>query len=125
MIGGTDIIIPVKDCESALETAVLTIARAWKSAFVEDAETGAAISKSRDPGLLGRQEILVYRNAAAQKSWKELGADESLDGTMIHLIARDGELTIAVDDIPSPAIRSLVDAIQKALHASPVRSAAG
>jgi len=116
MIGGTDIIMPVRDAETALDLAIRATLRLWKLPVFEDADTGEMFTDYRDLVLGGRQEILVYRDPAAQAAWKELGADESLDGTMIHLIARDGELTIAVDDVPNPSICAFIHAVRGGLR---------
>ena len=115
MIGGTDIIIPVNDAEAAMDVALRAILALWGRPLFEDADTGETFSEYRRRDLAGRREVFVYRDAAARTGWGELGADPSLDGTMIHLIAAGGELTIAVDDVPNPSIRSYIDAVRDAL----------
>jgi hypothetical protein len=115
MIGGTDIIIPVTDAEAAMDVALRAAVELWDRPVFEDADTGETFAEYRRRDLAGRREVLVYRDAAARAGWDQLGADPSLDGTMIHLIADDAKLTIAVDDVPNPSIRSYVDAVRNAL----------
>jgi hypothetical protein len=115
MIGGTDIIIPVKDAEAAMDVALRATVTLWGRPVFEDADTGETFAEYRRRDLAGRREVLVFRDDAARVGWDELGADPSLDGTMIHLIADNGELTIAVDDVPNPSISSYIDAVRDAL----------
>lgn len=116
MIGGTDIIIPVRDAQTALEVAIRAILWLWDLPVFENADTGETLTDYRKLVRSGVHEILVYRDATAQAGWKELGADPSLDGTMIHLIGVGRELTMAVDDVPSPSIRSFVATVRNALR---------
>src|SRR5206468_5157605 len=103
------------DAEAAMDLALRAALKLWGRPVFEDADTGETFAEYRRRDLAGRREVLVYRDAAARAGWDELGADPSLDGTLIHLIAGDGELTIAVDDVPNPSIRSYVDAVRDAL----------
>jgi hypothetical protein len=116
MIGGSDIILRVRDAETAMDLAIRVTVRLWGRPIFEDADSGETFDEYQKLVLTGRREILIYRDSAAQAGWKALGADESLDGTMIHLIAAAGELTIAVDDVPNPSIRSFVAAVRNALQ---------
>jgi len=116
MIGGTDIIIVVRDSESAIDLALRATRRLWPTAVYENADTGEAFAAYRPIVLSSHCEILVYRDEAARNAWDELGADESLDGTMIHLIARECELTIAVDDVPNSTISAYIETVRKGLR---------
>jgi hypothetical protein len=115
MIGGSDIIIPVKDARMAMDMAICAAARMWNHPVFEDADTGHTFQDLWQVIVAPPPELLIYRDAAAQEAWKRLGADDSLNGTMIHLIARDGELTIAVDDVPGPKIRSYIESVRTGL----------
>jgi hypothetical protein len=99
-----------------MDLAIRTTLQLWDRPVFEDANTGQTFADYRRLVLAGRQEMLVYRDAASQAQWKSCGADPALEGTMIYLIARDGQLTIAVDDIPNPSIRSYVEAVRSGLR---------
>jgi hypothetical protein len=116
MIGGTDIILKARDEQSAIDVAMRVIRLLWKNAVFEDADTGETFISYYEMELHGCPEILVYRDAPAQRRWKEIGPDPGVDGTMIHLIGRRGELTIGLDDVPSHEMRALVDSITHSLR---------
>jgi hypothetical protein len=113
MIGGSDVIFEARNEQAAMDMAMRVLALAWSSAVFEDADTGQTFKSYRDVDLNGREEILVYRDAAAQEKWREEGP---VDGTMVHLIGRRGELTLGLDDVPDQQITSIVDVIRKSLR---------
>lgn len=119
MIGGTDIILNARNVQAAMDMAIRVIRLAWDQAVFEDADTGQTFRSYSEIDLRARPEILVYRDQKAQSDWKEIGPDPSVEGTMIHLIGRRGELTIGLDDEPTPAILSIVDVIRRSLRAQP------
>jgi hypothetical protein len=84
---------------------------------LEDAETGENLPRDADISLTGRSEILVFRDPQSARLWDELGAEPSLDGTLIHFIFSAGELTICIDSDPSPEIQSFVESMRRALGA--------
>ena len=116
MIGGTDIILKTRHERVAMDLAVRAIRLAWEHAVFEDADTGETFNNYANLPLRGREELFIYRDADAQAIWKEVGPDPSVDGTMIFLIARRGELTIGLDDEPSPSTLSIVDVIRQSLR---------
>jgi hypothetical protein len=115
MIGGKDIVIPTSAGAAALDLAVRAISRRWPSAVFEDAETGEVFATYRSLGLGPVREILAYRDNEAAAQWRELGADETLTGTMIHLLVSQDSLTLVVDVNPPAELQSLVTAIQEGL----------
>lgn len=116
MIGGTDIIIPVRDEFDALDLALRAVDRLWDDVVLEDAETGEVFPSFWGINLFGRREILAFRDAEAARQWDEIGPDPSLDGTLVHFLLSPGELTVAVDDVPPPQIQSFVNSLRAALR---------
>ena len=116
MISGTDLVIPVRDELDALDLALRAVVRLWDDVVLEDAETGEVFSSYRGINLFGRHEILAFRDLEAARLWDDIGPDSSLDGTLIHFLASPGELTVAVDDVPPPQIRSFVESLRAALR---------
>lgn len=116
MIGGTDIIIPVRDELQALELAVRAAVRLWDDPVLEDGETGEVLSAQGGINFFGRTEILAFRDAEAARLWEEIGADPALEGTLLHFLISPGELTVAVDDVPPPQITAFVEALQDTLR---------
>jgi hypothetical protein len=115
MIGGRDIIIPVARGAEALDLAVRAVVRLWRDIVLEDAITGETFRRYADIDFAGRREILAFRDPASAKLWEELGADPSLDGTLIHLLLSEGELTVAIDAAPPPQIESFVNGLRRSL----------
>jgi hypothetical protein len=115
MIGGHDITIPTLSGAKALRLGVRASMLLWPDAVVVDAASGDVLA---DLAVLssGRYgEVLVYRDKIAAQKWEELGADDTLLGTMIHFLMSDRSLTIVVDDNPSAPMTLLVDVIREAV----------
>jgi hypothetical protein len=115
MIGGRDVIIPTARGAEALDLAVRAVARMWGAVVLEDALSGEIFLRYADIDFAGRREILAFRDADSARLWDELGADPSLDGTLIHFLLSEGELTVAVDADPPPQIASFVESLQRSL----------
>ena len=115
MIGGTDIIIPVLNSLDALDMAVRAVRRLWANVILENGDTGEKLPPYEDISFYGLSEILAFKDSDAAKLWDELGPDPSLDGTLLHFIVTDRELTIATDDTPSPQIEMFIKALQNTL----------
>ena len=115
MIGGRDVIIPCRDPLVALEFSIRAIRRLWPSAVLEDGETGDVLEAHPDVGLGGRHEVLAFKDSAASKLWCDIGASESTAGTLIHLIATPGLLTLVVDDHPTPDLARFVRSLSRSL----------
>jgi hypothetical protein len=116
MIGGTDIIIPVRDELDALDLVVRAVVRLWPDVVLEDGETGQVLPKYEGITFHGRREILAFRDPEAARLWEEIGVDPSLEGTLVHFLVSPGELTVAVDDVPPPRIRKFIDSLRAALR---------
>ena len=115
MIGGTDIIIPVLNSLDALDMAVRAVRRLWANVILENGDTGEKLPPYEDISFYGLSEILAFKDSDAAKLWDELGPDPSLDGTLLHFIVTDRELTIATDVTPSPQIEMFIKALQNTL----------
>ncbi|HZK81680.1 MAG TPA: hypothetical protein VFC46_11445 [Humisphaera sp.] len=116
MIGGRDIIIPTARGAEALDLAVRAVTRLWgPNVVLEDGVSGEGFRRYGDIDFAGRREILAFRDAESARLWDELGADPSLDGTLIHFLLSKGELTVAVDAEPSTQIASFVESLQRSL----------
>jgi hypothetical protein len=119
MIGGKDFIIATMAGSRALELAARTMLARWPQAVFEDAQTGKRFASLSAIPFGTCSELLVYKNAKAAKQWEQLGADQSVADTMIHLLTSNKSLTIVVDDEPSMAIKSLVAEIEDAVGRKP------
>jgi hypothetical protein len=115
MIGGQDHIIPTANALAALEHAMRMVRRIWHSAVFEDGRTGEPIDPFAQPSLLGRREVLAFKDAAASRLWEEVGADETTRNTLIHLLISQDELTVVVDDEPSPEMQRFLHSLSHAL----------
>lgn len=116
MIGGTDIIIQVRDEIDALEWAVRSIRRLWPQVVLEDPIAGEVLSRSSTINFSERREILAFRDSEAARLWDDLGVDPSLTGTLVHFLVSPGELTVAVDDVPPPQVAAFVEALRSSLN---------
>jgi hypothetical protein len=115
MIGGRDVIIPTARGTEAMDFAIRAITRLWPDVVLEDAITGEKLGRYRDISFAGRQEILAFRDPTAAQSWDDIGADPSLEGTLMHFLLSKGELTVAIDASPPPVIESFVEALRQSL----------
>ena len=88
----------------------------WPNAVFEDAATGKTYSRYGDLDMRRQHEILVYRDQKAAKKWDELGADDCLIGTMVHLLSGKSNITIVVDSSPPPQIKAYVETVDQALR---------
>jgi hypothetical protein len=113
MIGGTDIIIPTRAGDVALDHCLRVIRRYWPQAVFEDAVTGNRVELLPIGHL---KEVFVHQNGAATQEWDEKGADPSLGNTMIHLLLAEGSVTVVMDDPEDEAIRPLLESLRFALH---------
>lgn len=115
MIGGRDIIIPATRGTDALDFAVRAVSRFWPCAVLEDGESGESLRHYANISFAGTREILAFRDSVAAKLWDEIGPDPSLDGTLIHFLRREHELTVSIDAAPSPEIASFVQGLRHSL----------
>lgn len=116
MIGGQDIEIPTAQGSCALDFAARAVRERWPDAVFEDAQTGELFADYSDLQLVRTTEIFAYKDKLAKSKWDELGADESLVGTMIHILQSGSRITLVVDSEPSGEVLSLVNAIQDGLR---------
>jgi hypothetical protein len=113
MIGGQDIHIGVPSGAAALGAATQVVSVRWpRAVFAID---GKLVRRCADLDLHDSSEVVIYRDMAACEAWRETGYDDSLKGTMIYLICDPTNLTLVVEDDPSPETRVLVKAIQDGL----------
>lgn len=123
MIGGSDIIFHTICGSASLEVAVRAIARQWPNAVFEDAVSGTTWSECRSIQGADLQELLIYRDQAAARRWHDMGADESLAGTLVHLLLSPGQLTVVVDSQPGAEFQSILADIGHALARDVSRAA--
>jgi hypothetical protein len=115
MIGGRDIIIPTTRGAEALDLAVRAVVRLWRNVVLEDAVSGQSFRSYAEISFAGRREILAFRDLESAKLWDELGPDPSLNGTLIHFLLSEGELTVAVDASPPEEVESFVNSLRRSL----------
>jgi len=118
MIGGVDIVIPTgADPRDAMVVSLRLIRRIWPDAVVEDADSGetAVIGDGMlIPEMMS--DIFVYQNSEMAVKWDELGAEPELADTMIHILVRNKEVTVVVDDPELESSRKFLSGIKSALH---------
>lgn len=114
MIGGTDITIPTPGGCAALDCCLRVIYSEWPSAVFEDAESEERAERFEQVPEHWDQ-IFVYRDPAAARSWEALGADPSNANSMIHLLLGHDRVTVVVDDPADPTMRRLLDSLHSAL----------
>jgi hypothetical protein len=116
MIGGTDIVMPTRGGDVALDICIRVIRRYWPQAVFEDALTGRRVERYELLPIGGLKEVLVYHNSAAAQEWDDKGADPSLGNTMIHLLVGEGSVTAVIDNATDQAIQQLLQSLRSALH---------
>jgi hypothetical protein len=128
MIGGRDILIEIPAGAAAIDFALRAIRFYWPLAVFEDANADAPAVEYASLDFSKLFEVMAYKSQNAWQSWEKLGADPSLDGTMIHLIASGNNLTVVVDNQPSPEVLTIVETIRtglkKAAHRIRLKEAA-
>jgi hypothetical protein len=117
MIGGTDIVIPTKGGQAALDACVRVIRRYWPHAVFEDAFTGERFEHYESLPIGRLKEVLAYQSGAIALQWDEKGADPTLCNTMIHLLLADGSVTAVMDNTTDAAMRRFIGSLQSALKA--------
>jgi hypothetical protein len=116
MIGGADIVFPSVADPAALAGCAGIVARFWRGARYEDAVTGDKFRRVADIPFGKVRELLAYPNAKAEAAWDTDDSD-SPENSMLHLIARPGEITIVVDNPQTPEMQSIQRAIRTLLWA--------
>lgn len=115
MIGGTDISIPTKAGQVALDVCLRSIRSYWQDAVFVDARSAirAAYEQLKFDGL---NEIFVYRDLSAAESWENEGADPSNVNSMIHVLWSPGSVTLVVDDQHEAGMRPIIATVTASLH---------
>jgi hypothetical protein len=102
MIGGVDIIIPTEI--SPLQQIIAAsgaVLRIWPGAVFSHVTADA--------------EVFIYKNGIAKRAMDRLGVVPELADTMIHVLAREGESTVVVDDPESEPIKTFLSDIRRRL----------
>ena len=111
MIGGMDILFPVRSGAAALDFCVRLVSQWWPDCvFVIDHDP-TGYTRYGQLTFHDTTEVLAYRDRAACDAWEELGYDDSLRGTMVYLISDPKRLTLVTEHDPCPEIVSLTNAI--------------
>ena len=99
MIGGVDIMIPTEISPLQQIVAVSGAAlRIWPGAIFSYVTADA--------------EAFIFKNGIVKRAMDRLGAVPELANTMIHIIAREGELTVVVDDPELELIKTFLSDIE-------------
>ncbi|MBT3201434.1 MAG: hypothetical protein HN350_16155 [Phycisphaerales bacterium] len=134
MIGGVDIVIPTgADRRNAMVVSLRLIKRIWPDAVVEDADSDSGDKTAIGGGALIPEmmtDAFVYQNSEMALKWDELGAEPELADTMIHILVRNEEVTVVVDDPELESAQKFISGMRSALRmnifamATPHRGAA-
>jgi len=88
MIGGTDVVLWIRDDLSPADVILRTIQRHWPNYIFQNGDDPAPFSHKAGPWLplpTGR-EFFVYENEKAAHSWHEHGAIPENTNTMLYVI---------------------------------------
>ena len=117
MIGGIDVLLPSRASrQQAIVASLRLIRRFWPTAVVEDAYTSQTIELSR-AALLPEtaNDLFVYPNRETAAKWDQLGAEPELANTMIHLLVRESQVTVVVDDPDAGIIPAIIAGLRSVL----------
>ena len=115
MIGGTDIHLEVPAESAALDIAIQAIRHFWPESVFQNANSEEPATEFGELDFSTLAVVMAYKDLESAKAWDRLGADPSLNGTMIHLMASTERLTVIVDDEPSAEIKAIVQTITQGL----------
>jgi len=118
MIGGVDIVIPTgASPRDAMVVSLRLIKRIWPDVVIEDADSGEkSVIGGTELIPEGMTDVFVYQNMEMAKKWDELGAEPELIDTMIHILVRQDEVTVVVDDPNSKMSRLFLSGMKSALR---------
>jgi hypothetical protein len=114
MIGGNDIVFPAVGDAAALEACARIVRRRWRNVRFEDAITGVKYQRLSDIPFGKVWELLAYPNADAEAAW-DADSPDSLENSMLYLIARPEDITVVIDNPDTAEMRSILDAIRDLL----------
>jgi hypothetical protein len=115
-IGRQDVVIPTTlERAVALSIAAGLVARRWPQFVVVDGGSGRAFEQLRDVPFGRVNELLLFRDEQARKSWEELGADPTNANSLIHLLSAHSKLTVVVDDARGEDVSPVLSAIRESL----------
>ena len=121
MIGGTDVVLWVREDLPASDFILRTVRRHWPDLVFQDADDPTLPSQSLHgwlPQPSGR-EFFVYRDLPAALSWHEHGAIPENTNAMLHVILGNRRkpeaglrsLTIVCGDL-SGEMKSMIDEVE-------------
>ena len=114
MIGGVDIQIATRSADFSVEASVRVIRQKWPNAVFEYGETGEPYEHFRQIPFSQLNEIFVYRDPEATRTWNAEGAVPEVSNLLIHLIADEDMLTVVTDKIDDEMV-GIVAAIRSGL----------
>ncbi len=115
MIGGDDFSISISSRHQALDLALRLVGKMWDGVVFEDAKTGELFSNIELTDLDRRNEILAYKTRNCVDAWREFGFDDSLAGTLIHVLVSDNSLTVVLDSPPSAETLAYLESLKATL----------
>jgi hypothetical protein len=115
MIAGHDIVFPAAGDAAGLEACARIVARKWRHARFEDAETGEKYFRLEDIPFGNVRDLLVYANPEAEAAW-DADSPDSAENSMLYLIARPEDLTVVVDNPNTTEMHSILGAIRGLLR---------
>ena len=116
MIGRHDITFRSESAYQVMEGANRLLRVSWDEAIVEDAETGELLHPYSEVVVGLPVELLIYKNASAQASWKAYGAIAENKNLMVHVLRGDESITIVIDDPHAVEMSLMVAAIRNYVY---------
>lgn len=114
MIGGCDLVMPTRAGASALDACARVILAYWPNAVFEDANSDARFASFAAIPFGQLKGLLVHRDAESAHEWT-ITSSETPACTLIYLILSADSITAVVDDAEAPALRPILDSIQRML----------
>ena len=116
MIAGNDIVFPAVGDAATLGSCARIVGRHWPNIRFEDAITGEKYPHLDDVPFGKVRELLAYPNAEAEADW-DADSPDSLENSMLYLIARPKDITVVIDNPETAEMQSILHAIQVFLWA--------
>lgn len=96
MIGGKDLIFPIRDRKAAVTKLLAIIAATWPKGVMQSDD--GLQQTLIDTLSAGQGQFFVYQDGEALMNWALEGLSEKTCSTMIQVILGQDEITIVVDD---------------------------
>lgn len=85
----------------------------WPTMIIQDANAIEPFDESQKVPYYSLYEVFFYKDYESYSSWMQLGADESNENTMIHVIEDRQTLTLVFDDPRDKVTSQIIKAVSQ------------